>query len=187
MSKQIFVTLFTLVLILNYSPQAFSVESEVSAPLLEMETPRSYSASTKTMLNGQYVGGGVVSLFVGYGIGHAIQGRYMERGWIFTASELGVLAVFMSTLIYSLKDVISDDYQPNDNIEYVTYIMDHAAKPLPLISLLAFVGVRIWEVVDVWNLPSDYKIVKESPFQLSPLYVYNRNNLDLGLSLKYRF
>ena len=182
MNKQIFWTLFTLVFLLNYSPQAFSVESEVSAPLLEMEAPRSYSASTKTITNGQYIGGGVVSLFVGYGIGHAIQGRYMERGWIFTAAELGVLSVFIGSLVYSLKDLKS-----GDTIEYVTDIMDHAAKPLSLISLLAFVGVRIWEVVDVWNLPSDYKIVKESPFQLSPLYAYNGNNLDLGLSLKYRF
>ena len=35
-----------------------------------------------------YVSGGLTAI-VGFGLGHAILGRYKEKGWIFTLSEAG--------------------------------------------------------------------------------------------------
>src|SRR5215211_7901978 len=36
---------------------------------------------------GKYVGGGITATALGWGIGHAIQGRWLDRGWIFTLGE----------------------------------------------------------------------------------------------------
>src|SRR5205085_907677 len=47
----------------------------------------------------RYVLGGVIGTYpIGLGLGHAIQGRYMDRGWIFTVGELGSLAVVLAGL-----------------------------------------------------------------------------------------
>ena len=55
----------------------------LTAMLFALSLPalsESYSPDTKTISTGKYVGGGVASIFLGWGIGHAIQGRYAERG-----------------------------------------------------------------------------------------------------------
>src|SRR5215813_5168447 len=43
--------------------------------------------------DGQKTGGGAAALFVGFGVGQAIQGRWLERGWIFTAGDLVATAL----------------------------------------------------------------------------------------------
>src|SRR5262245_39925319 len=35
----------------------------------------------------RYVAGGLVGSFYGFGIGHAIQGRWLEGGWKYTAGD----------------------------------------------------------------------------------------------------
>lgn len=42
----------------------------------------------KEIEQGQYVGGGIVALLIGLGIGHAVQGRYGEGGWVHTVFQL---------------------------------------------------------------------------------------------------
>ena len=61
---------------------------------------------------------------------------------------------------------------------------------LALAFIVAFGAVKIWETIDAFILPADYKVVKASPFQISPLVLWNNNStddVDWGLSLKYRF
>lgn len=35
----------------------------------------------------RYITGGILSFYPGFGVGHAVQGRWLDRGWIYTASE----------------------------------------------------------------------------------------------------
>jgi hypothetical protein len=37
----------------------------------------------------QTTGGGIAAIFVGFGVGQAIQGRWLERGWMFTVVDAG--------------------------------------------------------------------------------------------------
>ena len=64
---------------------------------------------------GSNVGGGkgaiagtIAGTLLGLGIGHAIQGRYSKRGWIFTVGEVGGLLVTMAS-VSSLKNSV---FQP---------------------------------------------------------------------------
>ncbi len=91
--------------------------------------------------DGEIIGGGVVSIFLGFGLGHAVQGRYMEKGWLFTVGEAGSLAVFMVGLAQCF-DLDSNDCEDGD---------------LWLISgALGIVGFRIWELIDVFVGPGQH-------------------------------
>ena len=52
--------------------------------------------------NARYYGGAIPGSILGFGIGHAIQGRYKEKGWIFTLLEGGAVGGFFLTnyLVY---------------------------------------------------------------------------------------
>ena len=57
---------------------------------------------------GQHIGGGLISLFFGWGIGQAIQGRWSEKGYIFTLGE-GVSAGLM---IWGMVGLFDDCFGP---------------------------------------------------------------------------
>ena len=174
-----------LALMLCFGPYAFSEEdvaNEMGSAESEAATAsfRDYDSSTKSITNGQYIGGGVTSILLGYGIGHAIQGRYMERGWIFTASELVAIGGYITSVVFFVTEA-SDVYRTGNTGGVKAF------GGVSLAFLVALTGLRVWEIVDAWMLPSHYKIVKESPFQLTPLAYYNQKNMNLGLSLQYKF
>lgn len=130
----------------------------------------SYGA-VKTLPSGRYIGGGIVTLFLSWGIGHAVQGRYAEKGWIFTVggatSTIGTIGLYV-------------DLNKNISLSWVGY----GFAGMVLVGL----GLRVWELIDVWMLPSNYTLVKEKPFQIQPLAFYDQNtDLNLGLSLNYKF
>ena len=130
----------------------------------------------KTMSHPQYIAGGVTSIFTIGGIGHAIQGRWLESGWIFTAGTVALVGGFF-TLPFIF--IYWDRYDTPTNllISYGTLS-------------LALLGLRIWEIISAWNPPSHYKIVKAPKFQLTPLYIArykDTSTAGLGLSFKYRF
>src|SRR5262245_55241343 len=52
--------------------------------------------------DGQHIGGGVLAIFPGFGIGQAVQGRWLEKGWMFTLGE----AVFGVAFTIGLTNVI---------------------------------------------------------------------------------
>ena len=121
--------------------------------------------------NARYTAGGFLSIIPGFGIGHAAQRRWLEKGWIFTIGEV----LLLGGLIYSLLHMKS--------IAPETRLIRAAGLP----CLVGLVGLRGWEMADAWNLPSHYKVSK-SPFELSPLYSMNsQGQADFGLSLKYKF
>ncbi len=107
-------------------------EEEKILSIGEISTPR-------------YVIGGILGTYpIGLGIGHAIQGRWSEDGWIFTAGELGSASVLFFGLLGCVDQVFKrDNCSDVENAMIVT-------------GLIGFVGFRIWEIVDVWAKPPAY-------------------------------
>ena len=170
MVKKSFLGLIALVFTVSYSPSVFSEEASSF-------NEGSYESSTTTISKGKYWAGGVVSL-IGFGAGHAVQGRYKERGWIFTAAEVVAIGGWLTFSVLTAKDAVE------------TKTFSFGKGGLALAFSLAFGGIKIWEVVDAFVLPDHYKVVKASPFQISPLVLWNNNStddVDWGLSLKYKF
>ena len=114
---------------------------------------------------GRYVAGGVVGMMLGLGIGHAVQGRYLRTGWIFTVLYLGGGSV----LAYAVLD-------------------GHVG--LMWGTSLALSVVRVLEIIDVWWLPSSFKVIAQNKLSLSPTILYSKNqnsNPALGLSLNFKW
>lgn len=191
MSKFLFVLFF----LLTTPSFAGNTSSSDTHSKTHSKTKASAEKITKSILNGtaepqyktiskiQYFAGGILGIFPGYGLGHAIQGRWMETGWIFTSTEL---------LIKIGNMLVSNDTS-NNLIDYVDVVVYDSrmsdAKNLALaISGWAWRGFRLWEIVDVWWLPSHYKLAQKKSFQIAPVYSYNGNiKGTMGLSFKYRW
>ncbi len=96
---------------------------------------------------GRYIGGGITGSIVGFGIGHAIQGsgRYRDRGWIFTAGEGGSIAVMLAGVVNCMGSRRDADGTIRSGCDTGGVLFTTGA--------LAFVGFRIWEIVDLWVAP----------------------------------
>lgn len=92
----------------------------------------------------RYVIGGILATYpLGLGIGHAVQGRYTEKGWIFTVGELASLAVLMA----GFGDCV-DNWSSNKEC--------NGSGGLVFAGVFGFVGFRIWEAVDAWAAPPEH-------------------------------
>lgn len=140
--------------------------------------------------NGELVAGGLLGTFFGFGLGHIVYGQYGERGWIFTVSELGsyaVMAIGMAKATTSCLFSNSDDCGDGFGMMYF--------------GAIAYLGLRIWEIVDVWTIPSKhnnkYRAIKTKidsqsmeleSFNLLPVVADNQglhNGMSLNLSFKF--
>lgn len=95
-----------------------------------------------------YVFGGLVSIWpIGFGTGHAIQGRYRDKGYIFTIGEgasltavvLGVTSCWGST-----------EYWDRGNCSGF-------GGSLAILGVFGFFGFRIWEIIDAWAGPLTHR------------------------------
>ncbi len=148
--------------------------------------------SMKQISETKYLAGGIASIFVGlgaglgishaiqmpfrsfgligsFGLGHAVQGRYLEKGWIFTLTSILSIAVsFSGPLIAKALN-----------------------RPYVFLTLLRvlMLAPRVWEIIDAWVLPSNYKITRLN-LKITPTTYYSINNPSkraFGLSLSYQF
>lgn len=92
------------------------------------------------IVEARYIAGGVVGSITGFGIGHAIQGRYPDDGWIFTVTEGVSITVLYAGLISCLANSTVGN---NCN----------GSGGVALAGFLGFLGFHIWEVVDLWASP----------------------------------
>lgn len=142
----------------------------------------------------RYVVGGVLGTYpLGLGIGHAIQGRWSQKGWIFTTGELVSATVAVVGALGCVGNEIENGINHKDDCS-------SANETLVAVGIIGYIGFRIWEIVDVWATPlSHNKKVKElqdyiektpakpvkSSLYLSP--IYNRQQNGSGLGLTYTF
>ena len=118
--------------------------TQAPAPAVQL-TPEEHEILQRGEISiGKRIGGGIVGTAVGYGIGHAVQGRWSETGWIFTLGEGTALTVFM----VAFSSCIAADFEGRAH-------EDRCAASL-IGSGVALLGFRIWEIVDVWTGPSKH-------------------------------
>jgi len=125
-----------------------------SAPKTAEKPPIQLSSEDQKILEkgryetGPYVTGGVLGTAIGFGIGHAVQSRYGEMGWIFTVTEVPAYGAFLAGYIRWLnRSRRHDDELPK-------------AQPLDITLMAAggavFMAFHIWEIVDVWVTPQTH-------------------------------
>ena len=155
----------------------------LSSSSLYLADNRDYSSSSgmRTISQGRYMGGGVASIFLGFGIGHAIQGRWKERGWIHTVAQpVAFVALFLSAG-YFLEESINIGVAKTGRV------------PVGAIGLmtgagLLLAGIRIWEMVDVWMLPDSVRIISSSrKIGTSSLYSYEPTVNVPSIGLQWQF
>jgi hypothetical protein len=94
--------------------------------------------------DGQHIGGGLASLFLGLGVGQAVQGRWSETGWIFT---LGETASVVSLIVGASK-------QFNDCFDGQVGCRNQSDGDAYLIAgVVGIVVFRTWEVIDAFAGP----------------------------------
>ncbi len=101
----------------------------------------------KHVSRGVYIGGGVLGVLIGFGIGHAVQSRWMRTGWIYTVLQVGVFAVLGLQAPGQVFGLLNAEVWSPRGFRDV----------LALTASLIFLTSRLWEIVDVWVLPDSYK------------------------------
>ena len=96
--------------------------------------------------DGTMIGGGVLALWLGFGVGQGVEGRWHDTGWIFT---LGESAALVGVIAGAIGTVNNCDFngQCSNNNGSVTLLVG---------SALALGGLRIWEVVDAFIGPGEH-------------------------------
>jgi hypothetical protein len=92
-----------------------------------------------------YVLGGILGILPGFGIGHAVQGRYFDGGWAFTFTE----AIGASLLVAG--GIVFATATPNTS-------QRNLGTGLMVGGAIFYGGFKIWEILDVWGgaVPVDY-------------------------------
>ena len=98
---------------------------------------------------------------------------------------MGVVGLFLS----KTKDIAEVAGDESTSVEDVSEAASFSGADYLFVgAMIAGSVIRIWEIVDVWMLPSNYKVVKESPFQIKPLAFFDSGKrFNYGLSLSYQF
>ena len=99
--------------------------------------------------DGEHLGGGLAALFLGFGVGQGIQGRWSDTGWLFTFGELASVGL----LVYGATRTF-DCYDGVDHLGHDC--RTDAGTGSLIVGALAFTGLRIWETVDAFAVPPDY-------------------------------
>lgn len=97
--------------------------------------------------DGEHIAGGLVGTFLGFGTGHAVQGRFSDRGWIFFLGEGAATVAVSMWLVGCIEDdfdLHSDDTVCNDRVG------------LLIGGLVAMAVFRTWELIDVWAGPANH-------------------------------
>lgn len=88
---------------------------------------------------GEIVAGGLVGTFFGLGLGHAIQGRYLDRGWIFTVGEVASFTVAVAGAASCIDDG-----------------PDCSGMGVFVAGFVSLLGFRVWELIDIWAAPGQH-------------------------------
>lgn len=85
---------------------------------------------------GRYITGGVLGSAIGLGLGHAVHGRYLDNGYLFTLGEL-FLPFVIGPAIYKMRTTKTQREKCTDFCGFTD-------------GFYIFVGLRVWETIDLW-------------------------------------
>lgn len=132
------------------SPCYLTPPGQVAAPRLAIELTEKevWLLERNDISKPRYVVGGVLESAYGFGIGHIVQGRWLEKGWVFTAGELSAVAA----VVYGFREVERNSWCRAG--EFGTECGDKSlGRALIFGGIATYVGFRIWGAVDAWAAP----------------------------------
>ena len=94
--------------------------------------------------DGQHIGGGLLAIFPGFGLGQAVQGRWLEKGWMFTLGE----TVFGVAFTIGLTNVIVGCTFHRDECD--------EAPTLMTVGLIGVAAFRVWGAIDAFTAPPEH-------------------------------
>ena len=126
----------------------------VEAPRLRLTASQLQLLEEGEISTGQHVIGVLGAAYVGFGMGHLLEGRWGERGWIFTVGEPLALAMMIKGL-ESNATTVCESPDPDRPGSHDCHSEGHSerSKWMAIGGLVAFVGLRTWEIVDSYTGP----------------------------------
>lgn len=135
----------------------------------------------------KYLLGGLLGTIVGFGSGHAVQGRWRHDGWPYTLTQVGGagLAVYSSLCMrYSSAGPDILDAEPKPDYPLCAL----AGMGTTLLGIATLIVARIVEIASVWGPNSDhYRIVtsnQPSPLSIMPLLDIKQAGVQVVWALK---
>lgn len=95
---------------------------------------------------GAQVGGAILGLFIGFGSGQAVQGRWSDRGWIFTLGEAASIAMMISSV---------DDWE-DDCSGFENDTCGDAPNGTFILAYFALLTFRLWGTLDAAIVPTGH-------------------------------
>jgi hypothetical protein len=126
-----------------YVPPAYNYQRTVVITAEESEL-----LNEGVMPVGKYVAGGITAVAAGFGIGHIVQGRWLDKGWIFTLGESASIVAIATGAAQAIDSCYNTYDTPCQNSRH-----RNDGMGLMMGGLLAFTGLHIWEIVDAWVAP----------------------------------
>lgn len=94
---------------------------------------------------GAHIGGAIASLFFGFGIGQAVQGRYGDTGWIFT---LGEAASITAIVVGAVRT-----FGCSDTLDGSGCTSSGDGDELLAVGVIGVVAFRVGEIADAFSGP----------------------------------
>jgi len=95
--------------------------------------------------DGQHLGGGLAAMFVGFGVGQAVQGRWSDTGWIFTLGE----GLSFGAMMWGIG-------QAFEECGYYDDCRSDSGVGLVIAGALGYSVFRIWGAVDAFTGPASH-------------------------------
>lgn len=136
----------------------------------------SFAIDSSNISTTRYVTGGILSIYPGFGIGHAVQGRWAEKGWIFTTGE----SISATIAVIGLGECgISSGISSG---------RDCSGKDKILVGTVGFIGFKIWEIVDAWILSKamNNSLNRSSGTRFLVMPMPNQTGVSVGLNYSFR-
>lgn len=134
----------------------------------------------------EYIVGGLLGTTVGFGLGHGVQNRYGQRGWLFTMLEGIAVGVFIVGAANCPGDDDPDNGGDGDDDLFDDFaftrnsarggILAGSSCPGALAMVAgvgSFIGFHLWEILDVWAKPK---------FDLEKKKFYAQQTLKFGIA-----
>ena len=135
------VALLTVLVTVPVSATPARAQPSLTAPALTLTLTKDEVEVLDTGLipTDRAIVGGVLATGVGFGLGHAVQGRWADGGWTFTVGEIGFSALVLTGLVKTF-DCLFECESPG-------------ADTMILAGMIGFLATRTWEAVDAWAGP----------------------------------
>lgn len=92
----------------------------------------------------QYYSGGIIGTVLGFGLGHIAQKRWKNDGKVFTLGEAVSVEVLLGTGRCTSKDASLKSCSKSSKLLYNS-------------GLVSFIGFKVWEIIDLWNVDFNKK------------------------------